>query len=57
MPSIFIIARIIANFYFLSLSLRSLPLDTAYAIWAGIGTVGTVILGITLEPIDIISAE
>jgi quaternary ammonium compound-resistance protein SugE len=40
----------------LSLVLRSLPLGTAYAIWTGIGTVGTVILGIILfkEPIDMI---
>ncbi|MEA4849082.1 MAG: multidrug efflux SMR transporter [Clostridiaceae bacterium] len=46
----------IASFYFLSLVLRSLPLGTAYAIWTGIGTVGTVILGIILfkEPIDMI---
>jgi quaternary ammonium compound-resistance protein SugE len=44
----------IASFYFLSLALRNLPLGTAYAIWTGIGTVGTVILGVILfnEPID-----
>jgi quaternary ammonium compound-resistance protein SugE len=55
-PSIFTIAGMIASFYFLSLALKSLPLGTAYAIWTGIGTVGTVILGIALfkEPIDII---
>lgn len=55
-PSIFTIVGMIASFYFLSLSLKSLPLGTAYAIWTGIGTVGTVILGIILfkEPIDII---
>lgn len=45
----------IASFYFLSLALKSLPLGTAYAIWTGIGTIGTLILGIILfkEPIDI----
>ena len=55
-PSIFTIVGMIASFYFLSLALKSLPLGTAYAIWTGIGTVGTVILGIILfnEPIDII---
>jgi quaternary ammonium compound-resistance protein SugE len=55
-PSIFTILGMIASFYFLSLALKSLPLGTAYAIWTGIGTVGTVILGITLfnEPIDTI---
>ena len=55
-PSIFTIVGMIASFYFLSLALKSLPLGTAYAIWTGIGTVGTVTLGIILfkEPIDII---
>jgi quaternary ammonium compound-resistance protein SugE len=33
---------------FLSLSLRALPLGTAYAIWTGIGVVGTFVLGIAL---------
>lgn len=56
MPSIFTVVGMIASFYFLSLSLRSLPLGTAYAVWTGIGTVGTVILGIILfkEPADLI---
>lgn len=55
-PSIFTIAGMIASFYFLSLALKDLPLGTAYAIWTGIGTVGTVVLGIILfkEPTDII---
>lgn len=35
----------IANFYFLALAMKNLLLGTAYAIWTGIGTVGTVILG------------
>ena len=47
-PSIFTIVGMIASFYFLSLSLKNLPLGTAYAIWTGIGTVGTVTLGIIL---------
>lgn len=55
-PSIFTIVGMIASFYFLSLSLKSLPLGTAYAIWTGIGTVGTVILAMIIfkEPIEII---
>ncbi|EPR11688.1 quaternary ammonium compound efflux SMR transporter SugE [Ruminiclostridium papyrosolvens] len=55
-PSILTIAGMIASFFFLSLALKNLPLGTAYAIWTGIGTVGTVVLGIILfkEPIDII---
>lgn len=32
----------------LGLALRTLPLGTAYAVWTGIGAVGTVILGIVL---------
>lgn len=54
-PSIFTIVGMLASFYFLSLALKSLPLGTAYAIWTGIGTVGTVTLGIILfkEPVDI----
>ena len=53
-PSAFTISGKIASFYFLSLALKSIPLGTAYAIWTGIGTVGTVILGVVLfkEPID-----
>jgi len=54
-PSVLTVMGMIASFYFLSLALRNLPLGTAYAIWTGIGTVGTVILGIILfkEPTDI----
>ena len=33
---------------FLPLSLRALPLGTAYAIWTGIGAIGTFALGIAL---------
>ncbi|MEK4230539.1 DMT family transporter [Solibacillus sp. FSL H8-0538] len=33
------------SFYFLSLSLTSLPVGTAYAIWTGIGSVGSVLAG------------
>lgn len=47
-PSIFTIVTMIISFYLLSLALKSLPLGTAYAVWVGIGTIGTVILGIFL---------
>ncbi|WP_238882525.1 quaternary ammonium compound efflux SMR transporter SugE [Clostridium sp. YIM B02551] len=55
-PSVLTVAGMIASFYFLSLALKNIPLGTAYAIWTGIGTVGTVILGIILfkEPFEII---
>ncbi len=52
-PSIIIIFCMIFSFYFLMLALKSLPIGTAYAIWTGIGTLGSVIFGIILfkEPI------
>lgn len=52
-PSVLTIVCMILSFYFLALALKNLPLGTAYAIWTGIGTIGTVIFGILLfkEPI------
>jgi len=54
--SVLTVIGMIASFYFLALALKNLPLGTAYAIWTGIGTLGTVILGIILfkEPISVI---
>jgi len=53
-PSVFTIVGMLASFYFLSLALKNIPLGTAYAVWTGIGTVGTVIFGILMfqEPLD-----
>ena len=45
-PSILTIAGMIVSFGFLSLALRHLPLGMSYAIWTGIGTVGTILFGI-----------
>ena len=44
----------VASVYLLGVSLKSLPLGTAYAVWTGIGAVGTVALGMLLlgEPAD-----
>lgn len=36
----------IASIYLLSVSLRTLPIGTAYAVWTGIGAVGTALIGI-----------
>ena len=51
--SVLTVICMIASFYFLALALKNLPLGTAYAIWTGIGTIGTVIFGILLfkEPV------
>lgn len=42
------VALMVASFACLGLALRTLPLGTAYAVWTGIGTMGTVLLGIVL---------
>lgn len=49
-PLISIITAIgmILSYYFLALALKNIPLGTAYAIWTGIGVIGTVIFGIFL---------
>jgi quaternary ammonium compound-resistance protein SugE len=47
-PSVFTVAAMITSMGLLSYSVRSLPVGTAYAVWTGIGAVGTAILGIIL---------
>ncbi|MFS8038527.1 quaternary ammonium compound efflux SMR transporter SugE [Xanthobacter sp. AM11] len=45
-PSVFTLGTIGASLFLLSLALRGIPIGTAYAVWAGIGTVGTAVAGI-----------
>ncbi len=54
-PSIFTIIVMLLSFILLSQAMRKLPLGTAYAVWTGIGAVGTVIYGMARlnEPRDI----
>ena len=47
-PSVFTIGTMAISILLLGIALRSLPLGTAYAIWTGIGTIGTAILGMVL---------
>ena len=47
-PTTLTVAAMIASVVLLGLALRDLPVGTGYAIWTGIGTVGTVILGMVL---------
>ena len=47
-PSLITVAAALASFYYLSLALHTLPVGTAYAVWTGIGAVGTALLGILL---------
>lgn len=48
MPTAWTVLSMVASLALLGLALKTLPLGTAYAIWTGIGTVGTVVLGIAL---------
>jgi quaternary ammonium compound-resistance protein SugE len=47
-------AAMVSSVVLLGMAMRSLPLGTAYAVWTGIGSVGTVVAGIVLfaEPAD-----
>jgi quaternary ammonium compound-resistance protein SugE len=47
-PSLLTIAGMVASFYFLAQAVKVIPVGTSYAIWTGIGAVGTAILGIVL---------
>lgn len=45
-PSILTILTMVASFMLLSISMKSIPLGTAYIIWTGIGAVGAFLIGI-----------
>jgi quaternary ammonium compound-resistance protein SugE len=47
-PSVLTVASMVVSLGLLGLALRVLPLGTAYAVWTGVGTVGTAMLGIAL---------
>lgn len=47
-PTIGTVISLIASMTLLGLAVRTLPLGTAYAVWTGIGTVGTALLGMVL---------
>jgi quaternary ammonium compound-resistance protein SugE len=48
LPSLLTVAAIVISLGLLGLAMKELPLGTAYAIWTGVGAVGTVIAGIVL---------
>ncbi len=54
-PSVATVVSMAISLALLGLALRTLPLGTAYAIWTGIGAVGTVLLGMALfgEPVAV----
>jgi quaternary ammonium compound-resistance protein SugE len=53
LPVVLTIGALVISMVLLGLAVRELPIGTAYAVWTGIGAVGTAILGIVLlnEPV------
>ncbi|AYF87788.1 multidrug efflux SMR transporter [Pseudomonas sp. JS3066] len=47
-PSVLVVVAAVAGIWFLTLSMRVLPVSIAYPIWTAIGTLGTVLLGFLL---------
>ena len=56
LPTLFTGVSMVISLGLLGLALKSLPVGTAYAVWTGIGTIGTAILGIALlgEPAGVL---
>jgi quaternary ammonium compound-resistance protein SugE len=54
-PTVATVVAIVLSFACMGISLKSLPFGTAYALWAGIGAAGTVIVGMAAfgEPADL----
>jgi len=54
LPTVLTLLSMLVSILLLGLALKTLPLGTAYAVWTGIGTVGTVLAGMLLfgEPAD-----
>jgi quaternary ammonium compound-resistance protein SugE len=55
-PTLGTVFALVASVLLLGIAMRTLPVGTAYAVWVGIGAIGTAILGIILfnEPTDIL---
>ena len=53
-PTLWTATAMVASLWLLGIAMRTLPVGTAYAVWVGVGAVGTVILGIVLfaEPVN-----
>ena len=47
-PTVWTLVNMVASFVLLAQALKALPLGTAYAVWTGIGAVGTALLGVVL---------
>ena len=53
-PSVITVVLALGSFYLLSVAMKTLPVGTAYAVWVGIGAVGTAIAAVFLfgEPVS-----
>jgi quaternary ammonium compound-resistance protein SugE len=47
-PSVMTVVAMLVSIVLLGLAMKSLPVGTSYAVWVGVGAVGTAILGIVL---------
>jgi len=54
-PTVGTVLSMIVSLWLLGIAMKSLPVGTAYAVWVGVGAVGTVVLGIVLlgEPANV----
>jgi quaternary ammonium compound-resistance protein SugE len=54
-PTVVTIVLALGSFYLLSLAMKSLPVGTAYAVWVGIGAIGTAVAAVFLfsEPVNV----
>ena len=55
-PSVATVLAMVVSLGLLGVAMKTLPVGTAYAVWVGVGAVGTVILGIVLfdEPLNLL---
>lgn len=53
-PSVITVVLALGSFYLLSVAMKSLPVGTAYAVWVGIGAIGTAVAAVFLfhEPVN-----
>jgi quaternary ammonium compound-resistance protein SugE len=61
LPLILTVTCLVSSLILLAMALKTLPIGTAYAVWTGIGTLGTLVLGIILfgesmEPMRLVCA-
>lgn len=60
LPSVVTVVAMGLSFYLLSWALRELPLGSAYAVWVGVGAIGTALVGVwlfgeALSPLKVLS--